>query len=363
MIKYILFFLSLSCTLFSQTNNQKNNYTAKIKIFSFNENLTELGYLDKGEFRNIDISTDNLSTEIYYSGKNEIEFVRIVKNLNEQEEDKILQKKTEILRIYLETLNKEYNELFEKLKAISEVVADNEREQTINERQEILVLNEKMAELRKKISQSEIDLAKSENIQIRKLNRVDDYRPQEKQSKKDISKENPQLKRPAQYEPVAKFSIPESGRNYILIFNKNGKGISISSLDDTPGVFPFGSYQFFNLSNKLVELRFGSKIISLNPSGRTIFKPEIQNGDYLEGEFWTKSEGEFHLGYNFRNLYVKRIRSLAFIIPTSPEGNILSLKIVEERGQVESPPAEKPKSKDKKDKESEKKENENRPFG
>ncbi|NBX01269.1 hypothetical protein EBR11_01895, partial [bacterium] len=136
-----------------------------------------------------------------------------------------------------------------------------------------------------------------------------------------------------------------------------------SPLNDAPGVFPFGSYQFINLTGTTVELRFGSKVIPLSPNGRTVFKPETANGEYLEGEFWTKVDDEFKLGYKFRNLHISRIRTLAFIMPTAPGQSALNLKIAEERGQAEPPPADNSKSKDKKAKESEKKESENRPFG
>jgi hypothetical protein len=211
--------------------------------------------------------------------------------------------------------------------------------------------------LAEKISKAETELANAHGNYLRNLEKAPKIETNKK--KDNLKKENI----PPPYEPLAKFTIQASGGNYILIFNKTPNGVTISPLNDAPGVFPFGSYQFINLTGTTVELRFGSKVIPLNPNGRTVFKPETPNGEYLEGEFWTKVDDEFKLGYKFRNLHISRIRTLAFIMPTAPGQSALNLKIAEERGQAEPPPADNSKSKDKKAKESEKKESENKPFG
>jgi hypothetical protein len=364
MIKQFIIIIFLSCSVFSQEKNLKtNNYSIKFKALSFDESFESVGYMEGKDVRILDIYIGSLSSEASYSGKQELEFVKQVKLTQQPDENKVLLNERNTSREKLEILSDEFNNYVKRLSEILDPIKSDEREPNSSEKQSISEINVKLVEIEKKIRDAQAEVIKSDSLYIKKITQTDRDNPVKIQEVKTQSKKDLPTLPPTKYEPLAKFTIPASGGNYILIFNKTPNGVTISPLNDAPGVFPFGSYQFINLTGTTVELRFGSKVIPLNPNGRTVFKPETANGEYLEGEFWTKVDDEFKLGYKFRNLHISRIRTLAFIMPTAPGQSALNLKIAEERGQAEPPPADNSKSKDKKAKESEKKESENRPFG
>ena len=366
MIKYVTIFLILTYPL-SSTETYKNteDFTIKFRAFSFDETILDIAYVDGKEIRILDLNSSSLSPEAIYKGKQELEFIKQLKPSKTPDENEILLHTKNSAQKRLEEVSDEYRNYLGKRKEIYDQIESNEREPNSSEKYLVSEINLKLVELEKKISDAESEVIKSDSLYLKKITQSDRNNPVKIQETKSLSKKDlPALLPKPKYEPLAKFTIPASGGNYILIFNKTPNGVTISPLNDAPGIFPFGSYQFINLSGTTVELRFGSKVIPLSPNGRTVFKPETANGEYLEGEFWTKVDDEFKLGYKFRNLHISRIRTLAFIMPTAPGQSTLNLKIAEERGQIEPPaPPENPKDKGKKNKEAEKKEPENRPFG
>jgi soluble cytochrome b562 len=331
-------------------------FNAKFRTFSFKDNIRDIVYLEGKEYKPIDIYDGTFGAEKIYNGGAVIEFFKVVIEKSPNESD-LAKAKVNELQEKEKKVGDDYNQMRNEMSAYARTITNPEsttasQKARLNEYQEALdALKVKIDEAREKT-----------------YNETQRMYAKEKAGRDVVNLSNNSTKKPLElpkpnYEPFAKFPIPASGGNYILIFNKTPNGLTISPLNDAPGLFPFGSYQFFNFTGTTVELRFGSKVIPLNPNGRTVFKPETANGEYLEGEFWTKVDDEFKLGYKFRNLHISRIRTLAFIMPTAPGQSALNLKIAEERGQAEPPPADNSKSKDKKAKESEKKESENRPFG
>ena len=358
-IAYFFAFLIATNLNAQNAGSKEVKYSARFKSFAFNEDINDIGYLENKELRPLSISAFFISPEVSYSGKPEIDFVKQIKPKTEETEVESYSFKRAESSKNLQVIGDAYNKLTLRLNEIYRDARTQDREElNSSEKMAILEINSEMELLSKKMSQAEAELAESNTKYLKSLSTNNAVKVDSSKIH-DVKKEILQAK----YEPLAKFTIPASGGNYILIFNKTPNGVTISPLNDAPGVFPFGSYQFINLTGTTVELRFGSKVIPLSPNGRTVFKPETANGEYLEGEFWTKVDDEFKLGYKFRNLHISRIRTLAFIMPTAPGQSALNLKIAEERGQAEPPPADNSKSKDKKAKESEKKESENRPFG
>ena len=361
MLKYFLTFIIIvtNTPSFADNNNKKESpFSAHFKCISFNYDFSDIGYIESNEFKPLNVSQSYLSNEIYFQGKQEIEFVSLKLTPPPITELDILNSKKSDAFEKVKVLGEEYNRKYAELKqAYNSIREDGSPDVSLQ--QKINLLSNELNEInyRKQI----VEKVYADLMQKQVGNITKNY--SQITESKSKTKENRSTRPATQYEPLTKFNIPVSGARYILIFNKTPNGVTISPINDAPGVFPFGSYQFFNLAGTTVELRFGSKVISLSPNGRIVFKPEIANGEYLEGEFWIKIDDEFKLSNKFRKLYLSEVRSLVFLMPPSPNEDTLNLKIAEERGQVESPPAEKPKSKDNNDKESEKKENENKPFG
>ncbi|NBV37996.1 MAG: hypothetical protein EBS00_00250 [Verrucomicrobia bacterium] len=358
---YLVIFLSLNLQAANQsTLKNEDKYNIKFKTFSFNYEFNDVFYLEGKDYKPLIINQNSLSNEFIYNGKPEIEIVQQSVEKPELNESELVKKNESAATKKLEAIGDEYQKVSRQLASFYEPISSQDREPNSSERATISEINSKLEELAAKMRKAEEEVAESNKRYLANINQANSSKTTNVNA---ISNEKLTPPKP-KYEPLAKFTIPASGGNYILIFNKTPNGVTISPLNDAPGIFPFGSYQFINLSGTTVELRFGSKVISLSPNGRTVFKPETANGEYLEGEFWTKVDDEFKLGYKFRNLHISRIRTLAFIMPTAPGQSALNLKIAEERGQIEPPaPTENPKDKGKKNKEAEKKEPENRPFG
>ena len=354
----IIFFLLAPIFLTAEVSKEnERKISIKFKILSFFHNPIEITFKEGKDFKPIDILEDKFGIEYSYIGESTIEFYQKINKFSVKTDSAIVQSSNENNNPQ-DKLGDEYNKILNEINIFGKSLT-NPDSPTINEINRFNELQQQLDLIKEKLDSERLN-----NDNLRKKV-YEDSEVEIKPVKQSSSSPNyTQNQQKPEFVPLAKFTIPASGGNYILIFNKTPNGVTISPLNDAPGIFPFGSYQFINLSGTTVELRFGSKVIPLSPNGRTVFKPETANGEYLEGEFWTKVDDEFKLGYKFRNLHISRIRTLAFIMPTAPGQSALNLKIAEERGQIEPPaPPENPKDKGKKNKEAEKKEPENRPFG
>ena len=352
----IILSLFQSDLLAENRNDKEVRISAKIKTLSFEGNIPDVYYLEGKEYKPIDVSDNAISQEKTYAGNDVIEFFKAI-IIHPPTETDLAKSKVNDAKSKEVKVGDEYNKLLNEMLSYAQTLPD-EDSPNYPKFNRLSEYQNRLNELKQKLDEASFNTY-NETQKMYTADRAEREAVNLSNTKPKTLADLPKPK----YESLAKFAIPAAGGSYILIFNKTPNGVTISPINDAPGVFPFGSYQFFNLAGTTFELRFGSKVISLSPNGRTVFKPEIANGEYLEGEFWTKVDDEFKLGYKFRNLHITRVRTLAFIMPTAPGQSALNLKIAEERGQIEPPPAEKPKSKDNKDKESEKKENENRPFG
>ncbi|NBX02376.1 hypothetical protein EBR11_07620, partial [bacterium] len=289
-----LLFTLIFASAYAENKEKEVRFKANFKVLSFNPDIQDLGYLEEKELRFVNINQDIISSDFLYFGKPEIEFVKIITPKPPPSELELSVETRQNAEKKLEQISDQYNKLNLQLRKINESIGNQERQPNSSELLIINEINNSMQLLAEKISKAETELANAHGNYLRNLEKAPKIETNKK--KDNLKKENI----PPPYEPLAKFTIPVSGGNYILIFNKTPNGVTISPLNDAPGVFPFGSYQFINLTGTTVELRFGSKVIPLNPNGRTVFKPETANGEYLEGEFWTKVDDEFKLGYKFR---------------------------------------------------------------
>ena len=315
-------------------------FNARFKTLSFAGNIPDIVYLEGKEYKSVDIYENTLSSEKTYVGGQVIEFFKVVME-KPPTESEIARSKLNDVSAKEAKIGDEYNRLLSEMSAYARTIPDPDSP-TPAQKARLYEFQSALDELKLKIDEARQNT----------YNETQRMYAAERAERETVNVSNAKQKTPIEapkprYEPFAKFTIPAAGGSYILIFNKTPNGVALSPLNDSPGAFPFGSYQFFNFAGSTVELRFGSKVISLSPNSRTVFKPETSNGDYLEGEFWTKVDDSFKLGYKFRNLHISRVRTMAFIMPTTPGESALNLKIAEERGQPELQPRENEKEKTK----------------
>ena len=332
-------FVLIPFLAFAQKKNENEaKFNAKFKTLSFVGNITDVVYQEGKEYKSIEIYDNAISSEKTYTGGQVIEFFKVVMEKPPTESD-LAKAKLHEVQAKETKIGDEYNRLQSEMTAYAQTIP-NPDSPTPSQKARLYEFQSALDELKLKIDEARLNT----------YNETQKMYAAERAERETVNVGNSKAKAPLElpkpkYEPLAKFTIPASGGSYILIFNKTPNGVAISPLNDTPGVFPFGSYQFFNFAGNTVELRFGSKVISLSPNGRTVFKPETENGDYLEGEFWTKVDDDFKLGYKFRNLHISRVRTMAFIMPMMPGESALNLKLAEERGQIETLPRENEKEK------------------
>lgn len=340
--RFACFILCLSLLPFSVKAENKNeksvSISAKFKTLSFAGNIPDVVYLEGKEYRTVDIYDNVIGTEKTYTGGQVIEFFRVVVDKPPTETELAKTRLSEVQSKETK-IGDEYNRLQSEMTAYAQTIP-NPDSPTPSQKSRLYEFQSALDELKQKIDEARLNT----------YNETQKMYAAERAEREAVNVSNSKAKGPIElpkpkYEPLAKFTIPASGGNYILIFNKTPTGVNISPINDTPGAFPFGSYQFFNLTGKNVELRFAGKVISLGLNGRTVFKPEVENGGYLEGEFWTKVDDDFKLGYKFRNLHISRVRTMAFIMPTAPGESALNLKLAEERGQIETLPSDNAKEK------------------
>jgi len=333
-----------------------DKWNVYFKTLAYNEDIPEVIFMQDKTFKKTNVSRNFISREFHYSGKRDIDFYQITSNDSDEKDLNEAKDNLNNAQKNLVLLQNKHSEISEKIGSIKSTIESEQRKLTPGETQAIDEFEEKIIFLNQKINTSTQEISKLDEYYLIKKNKYNDTKSKSNTEKRDISTESRIY--------LSKFSIPENNGKYILIFNKTPNGTIITPINDSLETFPFGSYQFFNITDKFIELRFGSKVYKLTPNGRTILSPPVNSDGYVDGEFWIKIDDKFKIGYSYRTYYISNLRKIFFISQNNPQLSNLVVKIAEERGQIEPPaPPENPKDKGKKNKETEKKEPENRPFG
>lgn len=130
--------------------------------------------------------------------------------------------------------------------------------------------------------------------------------------------------------PTAEHTFQKDG-NYLLLFSSGGNGHQILALDDAEGAFPYGSFQFVNLTGRDVEIRYPEHKVALRSNARTVVKNPASDHQYGVAEIRTKADDGYELGHVYRALQQPDVRSLVFLLPIPDEPHAIRSRTIEDR--------------------------------
>jgi len=228
---YLVIFLSLNLQAANQsTLKNEDKYNIKFKTFSFNYEFNDVFYLEGKDYKPLIINQNSLSNEFTYNGKPEIEIVQQSVEKPELNESELVKKNESAATKKLEVIGDEYYKISKQLQAFYEPITSQDREPNSSERATISEINNKLEELAAKMRKAEEEVAEYNKRYLANINQANSSKSANFNA---ISSEKLTPPKP-KYEPLAKFTIPASGGNYILIFNKTPNGVTISPLNDAP---------------------------------------------------------------------------------------------------------------------------------
>lgn len=131
-------------------------------------------------------------------------------------------------------------------------------------------------------------------------------------------------------------SVLVDGSQVILLFIPDNKGgLRITSLQDSPTVFPWGTLRFINLTGGRAKIRYGQNEYPVPINGEKIIRPPSSHKTYANGEVLTEREDGYNVGYRIRTFQEDDLRAIYFLLPGDPKEHAILLKGVEERKQDE----------------------------
>jgi hypothetical protein len=295
----------------------------RFRALAFDDPIRGASYLDGEELRKVDIPNNAFTRQFSYAGGRTLRFVTIDHDtLNPQPLSPDMQAATQRLRrAQAMTLqaSEEYAQIRKLLDNLGQQASEKPKGMTEGDRARNTALNERLRQL------SDILLAAAKeteetNLQIMRL----ESSPKPAQPKKGAKAPRPQST------PTAECTFPKDG-DYLLLFSSAGNGHQIMMLDDSEGAFPYGSFQFVNLTGKDVEIRLEGRKSSLRPNTRAVLRNPAPDHAYFLAEIHTRDADGFDLGHSLRGLQDPATRSLVFLLPLPDEAHAVRSRTIEDR--------------------------------
>jgi hypothetical protein len=143
------------------------------------------------------------------------------------------------------------------------------------------------------------------------------------------------LKKDGTTAPLANSLLVDESQVILLFIPDNKGGLRITSLQDSPTLFPWGTLRFINLTGGRAKIRYGKNEYPVPINGEKIIRPPSSHKTYANGEILTEREDGYSIGYRIRTFQEDDLRAIYFLLPGDPKEHAILLKGVEERKQDE----------------------------
>jgi len=319
----------IAASLFAQSND-KNGLSIRFRALAFDEPIQGASYLEGDKLHRFDIPNNAFTPEVSYRGESTLRFITIdEETLNPQPLSPGMTAAIQRLRraqaVTLQASD-ELTQISRLLDTLNLQVTEQARKPSAGDQARIDALNERLKELSSILAAASKETEEA-NLLILRLESEPKDPPKNAQKKED------KAPRPTST-PTAEHTFQKSG-NYLLLFSSAGNGHQILALDDAEGAFPYGSFQFINLTGKDIELRYPERKVSLRANARTVVKNPASDHQYALAEIHTKAADGFELGLVYRSLQQPSVRSLVFLLAIPDEPNAIRSKTIEDRRPAE----------------------------
>jgi len=329
-IRFALVLPLLAAGLAAQTA-EKTGISIRFKALAFDEPILGAGYLEDETLRRLDIPNNTFTREMTYKGPPTLRFITVNEDtLNPQPLSPDISAAIQRLRraqaVTLQASD-EFAQITRLLDTLNLQTTERASKPTPGEQAQIDALNGRLKELTAILTAASKETEEA-NLMILRLESGPKPAP------RDTRKKEGKGPRPTST-PTAEYTFQKDGR-YLLLFSSGGNGHQILALDDSEGSFPYGSFQFVNLTGKDLEIRYPDRKVALRANVRTVVRNPAPDHQYALAEIHTKADDGYDLGHVFRSLQQPDVRSLVFLLPIPDEPHAVRSKTIEDRRPAEA---------------------------
>jgi len=328
-VRTVLVLPFLAACLAAQSPD-KPGISIRFKALAFDEAIPGASYLEGETLHRLDILNNTFTREMRYRGPPTLRFITINEDtLNPRPLSPDISAAIQRLRraqaVTLQASD-EFAQISRLLDTLNHQATEQARKPSEGDQARIDALNERLRELSGILAAASKETEET-NLHILRLE--SGPKPPTAEAKKKASK-GP---KPTST-PTAEHTFQKDG-SYLLLFSSGGNGHQILALDDSEGAFPYGSFQFVNLTGKDVELRYQDRKVMLRTNARTVVKNPATDHQYALAEIHTKADDGYDLGHVYRSLQQPNVRSLVFLLPIPDEPHAIRSKTIEDRRPAE----------------------------
>lgn len=315
----------LAAVLFAQTAD-KPKLSIRFRALAFDEPIPNASYLEGETLRRLSIPNNAFTPEVTYQGPNTLRFITIdEETMNPRplspEMAAAIQRLRRAQAVTLQASD-EFAQITRLLDTLNLQTTERARKASAGDLAQIEALNGRLRELAGILTAASKETEEA-NLLILRLEAAP--RPPPKEDKKKGGK----APKPTST-PTAEHTFQKDG-SYLLLFSAGGNGHQILALDDNEGAFPYGAFQFINLTGKDVELRYPDRKVALRANARTVVKNPATDHQYALAEIHTKADDGYDVGHIYRSLQQPGVRSLVFLLPIPDEPHAIRSKTIEDR--------------------------------
>ncbi len=315
----------LAASLFAQTTD-KPVVSIRFRALAFDDAIPGASYLEGETLRRLDIPNNAFTREINYKGAQTLRFITIdEETLNPRplslDMTAAIQRLRRSQAVTLQASD-EFAQITRLLNTLNLQTTESARKSSAGDQVQLDALNARLRELSGILTAASKETEEA-NLLILRLESAP------KEPTKEAKKKGNKAPRPTST-PTSEYTFPKDG-NYLLLFSSGGNGHQILAMDDSEGVFPYGSFQFINLTGKDVELRYPERRIMLRANTRIVVKNPAADHQYTVAEIHTKGDDGYDLGHVYRSLQQPNVRSLVFLLPIPDEPHAIRSKTIEDR--------------------------------
>jgi hypothetical protein len=323
--------LPLFATCLIAQTAEKTDISIRFRALAFDDPIPSASYLEGAKLHRIDIPNNAFTQQIAYKGPKTLRFVTIdeeTRNPQPLSPDMTaaIQRLRRTQAVTLQASN-EFTQISQLLNTLNTQATERASKPTSGDQAQIDALNERLKELSAILAAATKE-SEDANLLILRLESTPKEPP--KGAKDEGGKATKQTST-----PTAECTVQKDG-SYLLLFSSGGNGHQILPLDDAEGIFPYGSFQFINLTGKDIELRYPERKVLLKSNARTVVKNPTIDHQYASAELHTKSDEAYELGHVYRSLQQPNVRSLVFLLPIPDEPHAIRSKTIEDRRPAEA---------------------------
>jgi hypothetical protein len=329
--------LLVATSLLAQTiPEEEGKVRIRFRALSFDTPINGGGFLDNGVLRRLNIATDAFTAEQEYIGPRNLRFVT-VKDPNKAHtpppSPELLAAMQRLNRAKTATLkaSEEFVEITKLLQKIGHQSSEKAKPLTQADEEQIASLEDSLRMLTEQMSAAskETEAADLQILRLQSIQRSTGEYPGGTENL-DKKKKGPAAKIPNVQTPTVAVNFPHNGR-YLLLFSYAGNDYQVLALDDTEGVFPYGSQLLINLTGSEIEIRYPGQRVRIPPNGHSVVKAPAPDYQYTAGEIYTQGADGLEIGCTLRTYQHPYIRTLYFLLPTEVGGHAVRLRGIEER--------------------------------